>query len=790
MKRLGILSIMLITIILLFSSAAWSKEKMMQLISSGQPLPVIVISGQPTEPERFAAEELALYLQKITGSKIQISSDKTPTSGKVIAIGKNKLNADIDSGSLDAEEYIIRIKPNIVSIVGGRKIGVGNSVHERGILYGVYDLLDGLGVRWYRPEPWGEYVPKLVSIELPLGTKRFKPVFSYRCGFIPDNRAEGDELLWTIRNRQNSYLDGLPSKYGGFIDRMYGHSFNMLIPPEEYFEKHPEYFALCLGKRTTDFSAQLCLSNPDVQRITVEKILELIKKNPTRESWAIEPNDSGPQCECDNCKAMDDPKQMSPWGMPTYANRLNKFRNIVAVEVAKKAPGYKIAGLAYLSHTEAPDQVTRFEPNIIMQICSYLWNYSDYSKKLNDPHSRQNSALLNAIKGYTSRCNELTTYEYWEGFMWHGPFPAVNIIADRMREYHKLGVKGTYNETGSTHWGPQGLMYYMYSRLVWNPDIDVNKELDLYYKNYYGPAASPIKKYHELLEDASAKGYWGTCGFRFWTLLNDDLINKMGKYMEQAQSAVKGNELYEKRLRGVWAGCEYTRLRYEMIKYLRDGCLDEGIAAGDKLQAFITSFDDGSVFDYYVRQADAPPVTNLLADEIKDLKSVRDKASFKNPSPISNLDNGWKFMIDPKNTGDKSGWSSPMLDDSRWNTITALESWENQGYPDHRSISWYRHTIDVPVFTQDKRIILYLGGVDGHMDLWVNGRHLTYLLDDRVWWDRGLWFDITDSINPGSNALAIKIDNVNGGAGLGGLWNGAKLLIADMRNMSEPPESE
>ena len=45
--------------------------------------------------------------------------------------------------------------------------------------------------------------------------------------------------------------------------------FNELVPPDVYFDTRPEYFSLIDGKRRKGYY-QLCLTNPDVLRITIE----------------------------------------------------------------------------------------------------------------------------------------------------------------------------------------------------------------------------------------------------------------------------------------------------------------------------------------------------------------------------------------------------------------------------------------------------------------------------------------------------------------------------------------
>jgi hypothetical protein len=160
----------------------------------------------------------------------------------------------------------------------------------------------------------------------------------------------------------------------------------------------------------------------------------------------------------------------------------------------------------------------------------------------------------------------LMIWEYYGGYAWPGPLPMTHSVANRWREYRKLGVKGIMNE-GETSWGPQGLDRYMSVRLMWNPDLDVQRELDLYYENYYGPAARPMRVYHETLFrafDRAPQPIWSG-GHGMHLLFTPALVRELGACMAEAQTLVKDQPLYERRLAGVWAGYEFARRVSEIL---------------------------------------------------------------------------------------------------------------------------------------------------------------------------------------------------------------------------------
>ena len=77
------------------------------------------------------------------------------------------------------------------------------------------------------------------------------------------------------------------------------HTFYVFVPPERYFKEHPEYFSLINGER--DPNSQLCLTNPDVLKITIDELRKRIYENPEERYWDISQNDRISNCECPNC---------------------------------------------------------------------------------------------------------------------------------------------------------------------------------------------------------------------------------------------------------------------------------------------------------------------------------------------------------------------------------------------------------------------------------------------------------------------------------------------------------
>ena len=344
-----------------------------------------------------------------------------------------------------------------------------------------------------------------------------------------------------------------------------------------------------------------------------------------------------------------------------------------------------------------------------------------------------------------------------------------------MRTYRKYGVIGVYSEP-HPHWGPQGLTLYMNAKLAWNPDLNVEEELDLYYKNYYGPAAEQMKSYHEFLEDASGgEVYHGSGGSEIERIFTDRIIMQMGKYMQEAGKLVYGKEPYARRMEGVRAGYEYAR-RWRKVNRLKEELrYEQALSEIDEIEKFVYSYSQGDVFDNGKNESFIPSKLNNARTKIQEQMQLL--KLFRNPEVLNDITKQWRFKTDPKDKGISSGWLKPELDDSQWPVINADLWWQEQGYAGYHGTAWYRRQFKIPA-NDSKRIFILFGAVDGDATVYINqeesGRHI--LGRDGHGWDKPFYFDITESIKNSTNLVAVK---VNKETAMSGIFKGVKIICTD-----------
>jgi hypothetical protein len=443
---------------------------------------VIVTGVNASDSEKHAAEELRKFLMEISGADFPVVTDDQPLKEHEIILGQNehmkKLGVRIDFAKLGQEGFTVKTHGDYLVIAGGRL---------RGTMYGVYTFLeDYLGCRWFSSKV--SRIPREATIKVAPIDISISPVLEYREPFYKD----AFDGVWASRNRMNSSGAGLGEQTGGKITyHPFVHSFYSLLPPEEYFEKHPEYYSELNGERFYE-RGQLCLTNPDVLKLSIRKVKEWVKQNPKVNIISISQNDCGGWCHCANCLAIDEDE-----GSP--AGTIISFVNRVAEAIEKEYPDVAIDTLAY-QYSRTPPKNIKPRHNVIVRLCSIECCFSHPLDAC-----PENTAFVNDLKAWSKICNRLYVWDYVTNFAnYVMAFPNFKSLAPNIRLFVANNVKGIFEE-GNYSEGGCGefaeLRAYVLAKLLWNPDYDIQKAINEFMETYYGKSAPAIRKYFDLIHN-------------------------------------------------------------------------------------------------------------------------------------------------------------------------------------------------------------------------------------------------------------------------------------------------
>ncbi|NOZ24400.1 MAG: DUF4838 domain-containing protein [Planctomycetes bacterium] len=537
------------------------------LVDDGTPKASIVIPGSPSPTEQFAAEELQKYIEQMSGARLPIVPDQQKPEGTLVSVGKTKLaTVTVPSQMPSPDPYIIKTVDRSLILLGKG---------DRGTIYSVYWLLEKhLGCRWVFPGPLGDIVPKKRSITVGELDESYEPDFRFRicAGFNPPACID-----WAIKQRMQLYSPSPKMwakedmiKRGGFVKGTMHHAFHRLFPAEQYFKEHPEYYGLFRGKRTASPSrGQLCLSNPEVVRLTTEKANRFFEEHPDAEFFSLCPDDNMNWCECENCRAFDS-TTMERWGrtFPVVTDRLMAFVNQVAEGLEKKHPGKMIYTFAYQNYTDPP---LKYMPrkNVIISLCHMV--PACYAHPLKDPDCEKNVAFMKLLTGWTKIHKNMWYYAYTCKSMWQDmPWPIARRLAKDIRTLHAQGFQGFYSQGSGMRWGQLGVNMVLMTKLLWDVDTDVEAVLDDYFRSSFGPAADAMKSYYNLLEkEFSQPGIYIHHEAREQApqFLTAGVFAKCFGYLDAAEKAAAGDEKILARIKPVRIAFEYARLYLEADRY-------------------------------------------------------------------------------------------------------------------------------------------------------------------------------------------------------------------------------
>ncbi len=479
---------------------------------------VIVVAEDAPEPVQHAAAELADFLRQISGATFAISHTLDADKSRLLVGPKaaKLVDANFSTDGLDHDGIIIRTAGNDLILAGG---------YPRGTLYAVYTFLeDEMGCRWWSSKV--STIPKKSTMTIGELNVRYVPPLEYRESFWYD-AFDGD---WAVRNKCNGNSERLDSKHGG-KHRYEGfvHTFYPLIPPDKYFEAHPEWFSEIDGKRGHK-RAQLCLTNEEMRIELVKNLKERLRNNPQATIASVSQNDWHGNCKCSQCAAIE-AEEGSPAGL------MLRFVNAVAEDIEEEFPNVAISTLAY-QYTRKPPRITKPRDNVIVRLCSIECSFS---VPLSD---ERNSTFRDDIIGWSKICDRLYIWDYTTNFRHHiMPHPNLRVLGPNVKFFVDHSVKGIFEQGAYTTNGAEmaELRAWVLAKLLWDPTRDGQELIDEFIAGYYGPAGPYIREYLRITHDAvEATGdKLGCFSQHTATFLSFETLNKGWERLKAAEAAVQ-----------------------------------------------------------------------------------------------------------------------------------------------------------------------------------------------------------------------------------------------------------
>ena len=504
----------------------------LHLVTNGKSEYRLCVPRDSSPQVMASADTLVKYIQDISGAAIPVLIGGDAHGHRLVFEIGASADPSVDVSGLGNDGFIIRTDYGSVYLTAGTDYGLQNAV---------YTFLETyLGCRLYSPTV--RKVPRRSSIALSEINDRQVPVFTFRMQNIHDS-------TYTSWHKLNSNDD-----FGLFV-----HTFHVLVPPEEYFEAHPEYFSMLRGTRTPN--GQLCLSNPHVFSIVCDELRSRMNARPGARFWSVSQNDTYVPCDCDACRAIDSVEGSPSGSILTFVNR-----------VADEFPDMTISTLAYQYSRPAPRHV-KPRPNVNIMLCSIECNRS--RPLAEDPSS---ASFVTDVADWCRLTHNIFLWDYVINFRnLVSPFPNLRVLQPNIQFFARNGITSVFEQGLSGFSGEFAeLRVYLIAKLLWNPNVNVDSVMDDFLQGYYGRAAPYIRQYIDTMHnvtEASGEGL-DIYGYPIRSVngyLSAAMIALYGSVFDRAEAAVAAEPEILARVRTARLPVQFALLEQAKVAAAGDG---------------------------------------------------------------------------------------------------------------------------------------------------------------------------------------------------------------------------
>ena len=504
--------------LVLFSSEASAQ---INLVKKGKAKARIVCTDNSNTTTQ-AADLLNHFIELISGTTLPVVQG-SPTDKNAIILGEQTTKASHDGFEFATDNGSLHIKN------GGHK----------GTIYGIVTLLEKyLGVNYWANNSYTLH--KQNNITLPIINYAESPAFRYRQTFSYGN----DDPIYKLWFRLDE-----PNEV--FINNMWVHTFNQILPAKRFGKAHPEWYSFINGKRQPGDHSQWCLTNNEVFEAVCHQLDSIFKANPDLKTISISQNDgNNTNCQCPECKAVDE-YEGSPSG------NIIRFLN----KLATHYPDKEFSTLAYLYSMNPPLHVKPL-PNVNIMLCDI-----DCKREVPLTDNESGKWFTKALEGWGRISDNIFVWDYGINFdNTVSPFPNFHILKKNLQLFKKNHATMIFEQVN----GHRGVDFsemraYMLGKLMWNPNIDSDSLMQTFLHGYYGAAAPYLYQYHKIMEGALLAS-----NVPLWIydspishkdgMLNKHLLKTYNELFDKAEEAVSNDTTLLKRVHMSRLPLQYSEL--------------------------------------------------------------------------------------------------------------------------------------------------------------------------------------------------------------------------------------
>ncbi len=462
------------------------------------------------------------------------------------------------------------------------------------------------------------------------------------------------------------------------------------------------------------------------------------------------PPDGNGYCECEKCRALDDPANIEPSsGRVAMSDRYQLFFNAIGEGVLKANPQALLNFYAYADYSPPPKRAPRAPQNLCAWVAPLRFCRLH---SLSNPACESRQRCRQVVEGWAKVVSKIGWREYnYDVAELCVPFSKVTTFREDIPFLKQQGCLGLNIECLAL-WHIYGPHTYLVARLAWDADADVDAIMDDFYTRFCGAAAPHVKAYWERIDRAirDTKAHAGSfyAVHTFWT---PDLLKACEEDLNAAAKAAD-SDLVRRRIAMFRMGLENARF-FLALRDATNRCdfktakevytnwlahMDSVVAAkihpvGEYRYGYAPRFLGAAIEQGFLRTTGSCKLLAALPDE-------------------------WLFRYDEKGEGEAAGWFKADASADGWRAVKTYSATLNeQGIPERLTLLWYRTTFAAPAALPDGPIALWFAEVDGKgVTVFLNGQKVGEFPGNRAPGE----VDITGKLLPGrANTVAVRIDH-------------------------------
>lgn len=535
------------------------------LVVDGEARAVMHVAGSGGEAFAGLSRELPDAIEATTGAKLERVRDMPAADQPAIIVGDCPASraAGIDAADIPIEGFVIKTAANRVFIVGSTK-PVEHADNE-GLAWGIADFLERLvGVRWYWPlAHHGRSVIKTDTLRVEPVHYTDAPAYRMRVGWPPAHRGtpfgtlRAHELYQRLRSG-NSWPHQIAVHWPR-VSEWY----------EVYGESRPEIFAIRSdGSRNR---GMFCYGDPATVETFVQNIALHYKGDADGHKTSfirgrtisVSPPDQAVQCRCADCQALLEPSQASQFA--TASRLMADFTRRLAEKVEKRWPEMTVLYQPYSNYTLAPD-IADMPDNVEVQLCG-MPGLAMYKEP----------EVWAEFQGNIDRWAALTTgkvqtwdYPCWPTDRTRAPYQYPGVLQKFYRHNRDKLVGSFLNGTIDTdEWVSQHITMYLWMKLLWDPEIDVDAVMKAFSERMFADAADPVHDILTILTERWEQADWPGGAFDPKVMYTHSypkpVIERIRSLLAEAKQRVAGDALASQRFEYFHAAYPLFFAEYERV---------------------------------------------------------------------------------------------------------------------------------------------------------------------------------------------------------------------------------